>query len=213
MKTNDEKVTVIDYGAGNLGSVTNALARLGYDYIVTGNPADMENSGAVILPGVGAAGDTVKKLEESGLAAAIAARIKSDLPLFAICVGLQIMLESTEENGIHKCLGIVPGNVKRLSAGLKVPHMGWNQVNRTREHPIFTGIPDGSNFYFVHSYYADPGDKSVIAATTDYGISFCSMIIKGNLIATQFHPEKSGEIGLRMYTNFLNMAFNQEKTP
>ena len=211
MNAINEKVTVIDYGAGNLGSVTNALARLGYDYLITGNPADIENPAAVILPGVGAAGDTVKKLEETGLAAAITARIKADRPLFAICVGLQIMLGNTEENGIHRCLGIVPGNVKKLPAGLKVPHMGWNQVNRKMEHAIFAGIPDGTNFYFVHSYYADPEDKSVIAATTDYGVTFCSMIIKSNLIATQFHPEKSGETGLRMYTNFLNMAFNQEK--
>jgi glutamine amidotransferase len=211
MKTANEKVTVIDYGAGNLGSVTNALARLGYDYFITGNAADLEVARAVILPGVGAAGDTVDKLEASGLAAAIAARIKADLPLFAICVGLQVMLGSTEENGLHRCLGIIPGKVRRLPAGLKVPHMGWNQVNRKLEHSIFTGIPDGANFYFVHSYYADPEDKSVIAATTDYGIIFCSMIIKGNLIATQFHPEKSGEIGLRMYTNFLNMAFNQDR--
>jgi imidazole glycerol-phosphate synthase subunit HisH len=211
MNTINEKVTVIDYGAGNLGSVTNALARLGYDYVITGNPADMENATAVILPGVGAAGDTVKKLEESGLAAAITARIKADRPLFAICVGLQVMLGNTEENGIHRCLGIVPGNVKKLPPGLKVPHMGWNQVNRKMEHPIFAGIPHGTNFYFVHSYYAEPEDKSVIAATTDYGVTFCSMIIKSNLIATQFHPEKSGEIGLRMYTNFLKMAFNQEK--
>jgi glutamine amidotransferase len=211
MKTANEKVTVIDYGAGNLGSVTNALARLGYDYFITGNAADLEVARAVILPGVGAAGDTVDKLEASGLAAAIAARIKADLPLFAICVGLQVMLGSTEENGLHRCLGIIPGKVRRLPAGLKVPHMGWNQVNRKLEHSIFTGIPDGANFYFVHSYYADPEDKSVVAATTDYGIIFCSMIIKGNLIATQFHPEKSGEIGLRMYTNFLNMAFNQDR--
>jgi glutamine amidotransferase len=211
MKTANEKVTVIDYGAGNLGSVTNALARLGYDYFITGNAADLEVARAVILPGVGAAGDTVDKLEASGLAAAIAARIKADLPLFAICVGLQVMLGSTEENGLHRCLGIIPGKVGRLPAGLKVPHMGWNQVNRKLEHSIFTGIPDGANFYFVHSYYADPEDKSVVAATTDYGIIFCSMIIKGNLIATQFHPEKSGEIGLRMYTNFLNMAFNQDR--
>jgi glutamine amidotransferase len=211
MKTANEKVTVIDYGAGNLGSVTNALARLGYDYFITGNAADLEVARAVILPGVGAAGDTVDKLEASGLAAAIAARIKADLPLFAICVGLQVMLGSTEENGLHRCLGIIPGKVRRLPAGLKVPHMGWNQVNRKLEHSIFTGIPDGANFYFVHSYYADPEDKSIVAATTDYGISFCSMIIKGNLIATQFHPEKSGEIGLRMYTNFLNMAFNQDR--
>jgi glutamine amidotransferase len=211
MNAINKKVTVIDYGAGNLGSVTNALARLGYDYLITGNPADIENPVAVILPGVGAAGDTVKKLEETGLAAAITARIKADQPLFAICVGLQILLGNTEENGIHRCLEIVPGNVKKLPAGLKVPHMGWNQVNRKMEHPIFAGIPDGTNFYFVHSYYADPEDKSVIAATTDYGVTFCSMIIKSNLIATQFHPEKSGETGLRMYTNFLNMAFNQEK--
>jgi glutamine amidotransferase len=213
MKNMNEKVTVIDYGAGNLGSVTNALKRLGYEYIITGNAADIEKPAAVILPGVGAAGDTVEKLEASGLATAIVSRIQSDLPLFAICVGLQILLSSTEENGNHKCLGIIPGKVKRLPPGLKVPHMGWNQVNRKIKHPIFDGIPDNINFYFVHSYYADPDEKAVVAATTNYGIDFCSMLIKGKLIATQFHPEKSGETGLKMYTNFLNMAFNKEHKP
>lgn len=213
MKNMNEKVTVIDYGAGNLGSVTNALTRLGYEYVITGNAADIEKPAAVILPGVGAAGDTVEKLETSGLATAIISRIKSDLPLFAICVGLQILLSNTEENGNHKCLDIIPGKVKRLPSGLKVPHMGWNQVNRKIEHPIFAGIPDNTNFYFVHSYFADPDEKSVVAATTNYGVDFCSMLIKGNLIATQFHPEKSGETGLKMYTNFLNMAFLKEHKP
>lgn len=210
MEANKQIVRIINYGAGNLGSVANALTSLGYEYVITGNPADIEQDGAVILPGVGAAGDTVNKLESCGMADAIRRRIQSNLPLLAICVGLQVLLDSTEENGEHRCLGVIPGDVKRLPAGLKIPHMGWNQVNQKIKHPIFAGIPDNTNFYFVHSYFANPGDGSVIAATTDYGISFCSMVIKGNLVATQFHPEKSGEAGLRMYVNFLNMA-NREQ--
>jgi glutamine amidotransferase len=119
---------------------------------------------------------------------------------------LQVLLSSTEEGGDHRCLGIIPGRVKKLPAGLKVPHMGWNQVRQTQAHSIFEGIPDNSNFYFVHSYFADPEDRSVVAGTTEYGLEFCSMVISDNLVATQFHPEKSGEYGLRMYSNFLKSA-------
>jgi glutamine amidotransferase len=129
--------------------------------------------------------------------------------LFAVCVGLQILLSDTEEGGGGKCLGIIQGNVKRLPPGLKIPHMGWNQVKQRIEHKVFEEIPDDSNFYFVHSYYAEPADNAVIAGTTEYGLEFCSMIIKDNLIATQFHPEKSGEVGLRMYSNFVKRAIDR----
>ena len=130
----------------------------------------------------------------------------SELALFAVCVGMQLLFSGTEEGGWHKCLGIISGAVRKLPSGLKIPHMGWNQVKQWVAHPIFEGTPDEANFYFVHSYYADPEDMSVVAGTTDYGVSLCSVLIRGNLVATQFHPEKSGLYGLRMYANFLKMV-------
>jgi glutamine amidotransferase len=202
-------ITIINYGAGNLGSVVNAVTALGYRPVVTDKPADVLNSRAVILPGVGAAGDTMKSLEASGMADVVRRLVSEDRPLFAICVGLQVLLTGTEEGGWYQCLDIVPGTVKKLPEGQKIPHMGWNQVSQTRSHPVFENIPDNTNFYFVHSYYADPEDKSVVAGKTEYGVSFCSMIIKDNLIATQFHPEKSGRHGLTMYSNFFHMALDR----
>jgi glutamine amidotransferase len=199
-------IAVIDYGAGNLRSVTNALVRLGYQAKVTCEPEDVVNATAVIFPGVGAAADVMESLREAGMDEAIREVINEGQPFFAICVGMQVMLSATEEGGLNECLGIIPGTVRRLPAGLKVPHIGWNQVRQVSAHPIFKGIPDGSNFYFVHSYYAEPEDASVVAGTTEYGVSLCSVLIKDNLIATQFHPEKSGRLGLRMYSNFLDLA-------
>ncbi len=201
-------IAIIDYGAGNIGSVSNAINKLGYDFEVTDKPSYVLNAKVVILPGVGAAGDTVDKLESLGMTKVIRQLVSENRPLFAICVGLQILLSTTEEGGGHRCLNIIPGTVKRLPEGLKVPHMGWNQVKQNLSHPIFDGIPDETNFYFVHSYYATPDDKSVIAGITDYSTLICSMLIKNNLIATQFHPEKSGNYGLRMYSNFLSTALN-----
>jgi len=203
MKTAANNIAVINYGAGNMGSVTNALNRLGSEYTVTSDPGMALNARAVIFPGVGAAGDCMQKLAEAGMAKAIIGIIAAGKPVFAICVGLQVLLADTEEGGGCSCLGIIPGKVKKLPAGLKIPHMGWNQVRQMQKHWIFEGIKDNSNFYFVHSYYAEPEDKSIIAGETEYGTAFCSMVIRDNLIATQFHPEKSGEIGLRMYSNFL----------
>jgi glutamine amidotransferase len=202
-------IAVINYGAGNLGSVVNAVISSGYTPTVTDRPSDVLNADAVILPGVGAAGDTMDSLEASGMADVVQRLVSDERPLFAICVGLQVLLTGTEEGGWHACLDIIPGKVKKLPGGLKIPHMGWNQVKQVRSHPIFDKIPDNTHFYFVHSYYPDPVDTSVIAGITDYGISFCSMIIKGSLFATQFHPEKSGLYGLRMYSNFLHMALGE----
>jgi glutamine amidotransferase len=199
-------IAIIDYGAGNLRSVANALLRLGYQPKVTSDPAEVLGASAVILPGVGAAGDTMDSLTASGMADVILQLIHEERPLFAVCVGLQILFSGTEEGGWHECLNVIPGTVKRFPSGLKIPHMGWNQVKQKVSHHIFDGIPDKANFYFVHSYYADADDKSVVAGTTDYGVSFPSIIIKGNLVATQFHPEKSGDYGLRMYSNFLKMT-------
>jgi len=199
-------IAVIDYGAGNLGSVANAIASLNHPFIITGKPSRVLKSDAVILPGVGAGGDVMKKLAAAGMEDVIRQLIADRKPLFAICVGLQVLLTATQEGGGFRCLNIIEGTVKKLPAGLKIPHMGWNQVKQQVKHPLFRGIPDMSNFYFVHSYYADPVDTSVVAGTTEYDIPFCSMIIKDNLVATQFHPEKSGKWGLQMYHNFLNMA-------
>ena len=199
-------IAIIDYGAGNLRSVTNALVKLGYQPKVTLEPEDVLNAAAVIFPGVGAAADAMQSLRDSGLDEAIQEVIREGQPLFAVCVGMQALLSSTEEGGRNECLGIIPGTVKRLHAGLKVPHIGWNQVKQMVRHPIFEDIPDESNFYFVHSYYAEPEDTTVVAGTTEYGVTLCSVLIKDNLVATQFHPEKSGTIGLRMYDNFLKMA-------
>ncbi|PIP48616.1 MAG: imidazole glycerol phosphate synthase subunit HisH [Chloroflexi bacterium CG07_land_8_20_14_0_80_45_17] len=206
---NKEAVVVIDYGAGNLRSVVNAITKVGYQAKVTSNPRDVFDAIAIILPGVGAAGDTMDSLEKLGMSNVIRQLIYEGRPFFAVCVGLQVLFSRTEEGGWHECLGVIPGIVKRLPSGLKIPHMGWNQVKQTITHPLFDGVPDEANFYFVHSYYAEPEDMSVVAGTTDYGIPICSVVIKDNLVATQFHPEKSGDQGLKLYSNFLKMALSE----
>jgi glutamine amidotransferase len=202
----DNIIAIIDYGAGNLRSVANAIRKLGYQPRVTSEPGEVLDAAIVILPGVGAAADTMNSLEGLGMTNAIRQLIQQGRPLFAICVGLQILLSGTEEGGWHECLGVIPGIVRKLPLGLKIPHIGWNQVKQRLTHPVFEGIPDEANFYFVHSFYAEPEDMSVVAGTTSYGVSICSMVIKDNLVATQFHPEKSGEHGLKMYANFLKIA-------
>ncbi len=199
-------IAVVDYGAGNLRSVTNALTKLGYQPEITSRPSDLLNARAVILPGVGAAGDTMQSLRRLGMVDPLRQFIADGRPFFGVCIGLQVLFDGTEEGGWHECLGVIPGRVRKLPAGLKIPHMGWNQVKQRFSHPIFDGIPDESNFYFVHSYYGDPVDKSLVAGETEYGIPICSVIARGNLVATQFHPEKSGESGLKMYDNFLNLV-------
>lgn len=199
-------IAIIDYGAGNLRSVINAITALGYQAVITSRPEEILRAKAVFLPGVGAGGDTMISLQKLGLTGTIRQLVAEQKPLFGICIGLQILFTGTEEDGWHECLNIIPGRVKKLPPGLKIPHMGWNQVKQNITHPLFDGIPDNTNFYFVHSYYGDPEDKSVVAAQTDYGIPFCSAIAKGNLVATQFHPEKSGEMGLKVYDNFIRFA-------
>jgi glutamine amidotransferase len=202
-------IAIIDYGAGNLRSVVNAVSKLGYRPKVTGSPDDVLNAQAVILPGVGAAADTMANLKTLGLVSPIRHFIAEGRPFFGVCIGLQILFTATEEGGWHECLGIIPGVVRRLSPGLKIPHMGWNQVKQRIPHQIFDGIPDEANFYFVHSYHVEPDDRSLVAGETEYGISLCSVIGRGNLVGTQFHPEKSGEIGLKVYDNFIKIALGE----
>ena len=199
-------IAIIDYGAGNIRSVANAVARLGYAADITSRVDIINKAEAVIFPGVGAAGDTMGSLKKLGLIPVIHQLVESKRPLLAICIGLQVLYTGTEEGGWYDCLNIIAGRVKKLPPGLKVPHMGWNQVKQKKAHAIFTGIPDNSNFYFVHSYYGQPEDPSVILTETEYGITFCSAIAKDNLVAVQFHPERSGDLGLQVYQNFFNYA-------
>ena len=201
----DPKITVIDYESGNLRSVAKALEKTGITPVVSGEPEAVLNADALVLPGVGAGSSAMKALENRGLVEPIRRFEASGKPFLGVCVGLQLLMESTEE-GDAECLGIVPGRTVRLPPGLKTPHMGWNRVTLNTNHPVLDGIPSGSYFYFVHSYYPQPEDPAVVAGTTDYGVGFCSALVRGNLVATQFHPEKSGDIGLLIYRNFVDHA-------
>jgi glutamine amidotransferase len=207
----DLKIVVIDYQSGNLRSVAKALEVVGARPVVTENAAELADADAVILPGVGSGPAAMQALESRGMVDPIREYVASGRPFLGVCLGLQLLLERTEE-GDAPCLGIIPGPVRRLPAGLKVPHMGWNSVEFGNDHPVFRGIPPASHFYFVHSYYADPSDSSGVAGITSYGIPFCSVYARDNLAATQFHPEKSGDVGLQIYRNFLDFARNGTAT-
>lgn len=199
-------IAVIDYGMGNLGSVGKALAALGLPYEITDDPKKVLEARGAILPGVGAFADAMRSLAERGLDEAIKTRVERERPLLGICLGMQLLFSHSEENYGVAGFGIIPGRVKRLPPGMKVPHMGWNDIEITKDSFLFEGIDPGSYFYFVHSYYVDPDEKEVTAARTRYSISFTSAIVKDCLAATQFHPEKSGRIGLALLKNFGEMV-------
>jgi imidazole glycerol-phosphate synthase subunit HisH len=199
------QLVVLDYGAGNLRSVSQALVALGYEPLVTNNPQDLEQAEAVILPGVGAAGQIMRSLRQLELDDAVRTYIDEGRPFLGVCMGMQVLMERSEEDGGQDCLGVIPGAVRRLCTNEKIPHMGWNAVHQTRTHPVWAGIPDDSYFYFVHSYVVQP-DVSVAAGETDYAGSFVSAIARDNLFATQFHPEKSGRLGLQIYRNFVEWS-------
>jgi len=197
-------IAIIDYGMGNLRSVQAGLEYVGQEAFVTDDPKKIADAPAVVLPGVGAFGDAMGRLEKTGLGNAFREAVQSGKPCLGICLGLQLLFSESEEGGLYRGLDIMPGRVTRFSVpALKVPHMGWNQIDiRKPDSPMLRDIPNVSYMYFVHSYYVQPEDGSVIAAITDYGVHFTSMIAKGNLFATQFHPEKSQKIGLRLLRNF-----------
>jgi glutamine amidotransferase len=199
-------IAVIDYGAGNLSSVSKAIAKLGLSSSITSDPDVVRSSEILVLPGVGASGDAMLRLTQLGLQDAIRDSIARGVPFLGICLGLQILLDVSEESGGQSCLGVIPGAVRLLPKGPKVPHMGWNQVSQMFSHPVFGGIPDGSDFYFVHSYYPDPKNERLVAGRTSYGVTFCSVVASDNVIATQFHPEKSGTQGLHLLANFFRFA-------
>jgi glutamine amidotransferase len=202
-------IAVIDYGAGNLASVVNALQRIGAPTHVTTDHEVIATAEGVVFPGVGAASDTMDHVNALGLAPVIRQVIERDTPFLGICMGMQALMDVSLEGGAHRCLGVVPGQVRRLPDGQPVPHMGWNQVWQQRESPLFAGIPDGAEFYFVHSYYVAPEDPSFTGAMTDYGVNFASAFARDNLFATQFHPEKSGTYGLRLLANFARVVATQ----
>jgi glutamine amidotransferase len=200
------KLVIVDYGAGNLHSVSRAVVHNGVRPLVTRSARYVSEADALIVPGVGAAADTMANLVRHRLVEPIKEYIASGRPFLGVCMGQQALFDVSEEGGRHECLGVLPGRVVRLPEGLKVPHMGWNQVRQVKPHPIFAGIPDNSFFYFVHSYYPSPEDPGVVIGETEYGVTFPSVVARDNVVATQFHPEKSGEMGLRMYANFLQIA-------
>lgn len=202
-------VGIIDYGMGNLGSVSNAFRFLGLDARIITRKDEMESCRAVLLPGVGAFGDCMNHLVEHDFVDAICTWIRAGKPMMGICLGLQALFDSSEETPGVPGLGIFPGTVKRfdLPADLKVPQIGWNRINEVQPGcPMFDGIDNGSFFYLVHSYYVCPEDDSIVAGKTDYGIEYCSCVWKENVFATQFHPEKSQAAGLRMLKNFQRWA-------
>lgn len=201
-------LTIIDYGMGNLRSVQKAFEHQGFPARITSDPADVAKADRLILPGVGAFRDAIKALANGNFIDPIKDHIAADKPFLGICLGLQLLFDVSYEDGEYEGLGVIPGRVIRFedSPDRKVPHMGWNQLEEQGEPRILQGIPRGSYFYFVHSYYVTPNDDSVVAARTDYGPHFVSMIERGNLFATQFHPEKSQAVGLKLLQNFAELS-------
>ncbi len=199
-------LVVVDYGAGNLTSVANALDHIGANATVSRDPAVIAAADKLVFPGVGAAGSAMNTLVTTGIGDAIATVVKKGNPVLGICIGCQIILESSEEDGGVKTLGLLPGKAVRFKdePGLKIPHMGWNQVNFTKDHPIFAGIENGSEFYYVHSYHPQVPAEFSFAQTTYGTQTFQCAVGRDNLIATQFHLEKSGEFGLQVLKNFCN---------
>ncbi len=199
-------LAIIDYGAGNMRSVERAVRHVGAEYEITIDPAVIAAADGVVLPGVGAARDTMTGLLSRDLTDPVRQAIASDRPFLGVCMGLQALFTSSEEDGGTDCLDLYPGAIRRFPDGLHIPHMGWNQVTPRNDVPILKGIAPGTNFYFVHSYYAGPPDADFCGATTEYGVPFLSVLHDGNVFGTQFHPEKSGRPGLRIYANFARLC-------
>ena len=196
----------MDYDAGNTLSVTRALEKVGAKVELTPDPERVANAEAIVLPGVGAFGDCMRKLEERGMDSACRDAFRAGTPFLGVCVGLQVLFEGSEESPGVDGIGILPGTVRRFGAeGLKVPHMGWNGLELRREHPVFDGV-DGEAFYFVHSYYPEPESAEDLIGVSDYGGPFCAAAGRDSLVAVQFHPEKSSRAGLEIYENFLSWA-------
>jgi glutamine amidotransferase len=208
-------IAVIDYGMGNIHSVIKAIETLGQDCLVALTKHDLEKADKVVLPGVGAFADAMRELRTRDLSVAVCEQIKNKKPFLGICLGMQLLFEESEEAQGSAGLGVLRGTVKRFKPqkGLKIPHIGWNQLKKvtkrthqvTGECPLLKDVPDNSYVYFCHSYYVEPQEKNIIAATTDYGLDFTSVVYKDNIFGIQFHPEKSQKIGLKILENFVSL--------
>lgn len=198
-------IAIVDYGMGNLKSVTNAFKRLGADVVITRDKREIESSSAIVLPGVGAFGKCIENLKKLGLFHFIKTLIMNDRRYLGICLGMQTLFESSEEAPGVEGMGVIKGTVPKFKGNIKVPHMGWNSIEIMKNTEIFDGIKNWENFYFVHSYYCQP-EEDVIATKTRYGMDFASSVQKGNIFACQFHPEKSQKVGLSLLQNFINMC-------
>jgi len=211
-------IAIVDYGMGNLRSVQKAFERLGVAAVIVERPRELADAEAMVLPGVGAFRDAIAALRQHDLVGPIRDHIAADKPFLGICLGLQLLFDVSFEDGEYEGLGIVPGEVVRFRSqpGLRIPHMGWNEVRQgsgVRDQGsgvrLFEGIPDGSHFYFVHSYHVVPTDEAAIVGVTDHGGEFVSVIARGNMAATQFHPEKSQTHGLKLMENFASQLMVQ----
>lgn len=198
-------IVIIDYGLGNLGSVKNTLDKLGVDSMISKSIDDIKKADAIILPGVGSAKQGMENLKAINLDKVLIMEINRGKPFLGICLGMQLLFSESEE-GNTKCLNVILGKVKQFNnKNLKVPQIGWNTVEQKTENKLFKNIPKNSSFYFVNSYYCLPYDKSVIVGETEYGINYCSVLMKNNIIATQFHPEKSGQVGRQFIKNWIKI--------
>jgi glutamine amidotransferase len=202
-----EETTIVDYGMGNLRSVEKAVAAVGGNPMITGDAESVRRSRRLILPGVGAFGDAVRNLAQCGLDAAIHDAVSSGTPLLGLCLGLELLFTESEEFGRHSGLHLIPGRVRKFQGpGLRIPHVGWNQVEKLTRDPLLEGIPEGSYFYFVHSYFVEPDEEQDALTWTDYGGWFCSIARRNNVWGAQFHPEKSQDAGKQLLRNFLRIG-------
>jgi imidazole glycerol phosphate synthase glutamine amidotransferase subunit len=201
------RIAVVDYGAGNLVSIEQALTTVGARPVRATDPRDLEGADALVVPGVGAAAPAMERLEASGLVGPIRRWIEDDRPFLGICLGLQLLFEGSDEDGAVT-LGVLPGRTRRLEDAPTLPHIGWNQVERRRRHDAFAGIDDAADFYFVHSYAGalDGDEDDVVVATTTHGRAFVSAVARGRLLGVQFHPERSGTDGLRLLANVVGLV-------
>ncbi|HZG56895.1 imidazole glycerol phosphate synthase subunit HisH [Paenibacillus sp.] len=205
------KIAIIDYGMGNLHSVSKAVERLGSEAVVTPEPEAILAADGVILPGVGAFGDAMELIRASKLDETIAQAAASGKPLLGICLGMQLLFTDSEEHGYHQGLNLLPGHVERFKGSFKVPHMGWNRLKKLQDSPLFDGV-DGGHAYFVHSYRVVPEERGDLLATADYYGEVSAVVGRGNVFGMQFHPEKSSDVGMRLLGNFLRLAAGASKT-
>lgn len=201
------RIAVVDYGAGNLVSIDQAFDRVGADVMIARQPDDLRTPDAVVVPGVGAARPAMERLGAHGLVEPLRAWLGGDRPFLGVCLGLQLLFDTSDEDGAET-LGALAGRTVRLDAAPTLPHIGWNQVERTREHPLFAGVADGADFYFVHSYAGEPSANAagVVLATTEHGTRFTSAVARDGLLGVQFHPERSGDHGLQVLANFVDLV-------